>query len=200
MERAIREIKESQAQPETVKSVRERLAETREKVQKARKKTEKRKAAREDPAPHPPDRGPLREGDQVRIGADGPAGEIIELDDREAVVAIGPAHSRVKKSRLIKIGGPRKQKVTVSARSEPAAARMRIDVRGMRSLEAVSEVERFVDEALSAGLNRAEILHGKGTGALRTSIHEYLGSRSDIGAFEEAPIEQGGAGVTVVSF
>jgi DNA mismatch repair protein MutS2 len=43
-----------------------------------------------------------------------------------------------------------------------------------------------------------EILHGKGTGALRSAIHEYLAGRDDVSGFEEAPVEQGGAGVTVV--
>ncbi|NNE70536.1 MAG: endonuclease MutS2, partial [Rhodothermales bacterium] len=129
----------------------------------------------------------------------GPTGEVIEIKGREAVVAMGPAHSRVKLERLIKVGGPRKQRVAVTARIAPTHARMTLDVRGKRALEAVAEVERFVDEALAGGLKRAEILHGKGTGALRLSIQEYLDSRTDLASYAEAPIEQGGAGVTIVN-
>ncbi|MBO6576696.1 MAG: Smr/MutS family protein [Rhodothermales bacterium] len=198
VERAIREIRESQANPETVRKARQRLDATREKVGKAQRKSSRRKQSRKREKA-PARQGPIGLGDQVRVGRDGPVGEVLEIKDSEAVVAIGPAHSRVKLARLVKVGGKAAQKVLVKARLEPSAARLRIDVRGKRALEAVAEVERFVDEGLSAGLERAEILHGKGTGALRASIHDYLEARRDV-TFDEAPIDQGGAGVTIVSF
>ncbi len=197
VERAIREIKESGADRAAVKDVRKRLDERKSSVGQARTKTRRKKKARSVQVA-PSLQGPIGIGDHVRVGVDGPTGEIITLKGNEAVVAIGPAHTRVKMDRLCKVGGPRTQRVSVSAKITPVHARMTLDVRGKRALEAVSEVERFVDEALSGGLNRAEILHGKGTGALRLSIHEYLATRSDLSSFAEAPIEQGGAGVTIV--
>jgi DNA mismatch repair protein MutS2 len=203
VERAIREIKESGADRTAVKDVRRRLEERKSSVGQARTKTRRKKKARSvqssERAQKPPAmQGPLGVGDHVRVGIDGPTGEIITLKGNEAVVSIGPAHTRVKTDRLSKVGGPRAQRVSVSAQVTQVQARLSLDVRGKRALEAVSEVERFVDEALSGGLKRAEILHGKGTGALRMSIHEYLTSRSDLTSFAEAPIEQGGAGVTIV--
>ncbi len=196
VERAVREIRETQADSQVTREARARLDESRKVVAKARSRSRRRGSPKLQEAP-----GPIGQGDRVRIGPDGPTGEVLETDSKEAIVAIGPAHTRVAVSRLIKVGGARKQEVSVRAMSlstEPA--RLKIDVRGKRALEAISEVERFVDQALSGGLDRAEILHGKGTGALRMSIHEYLDSRQDIAAFEEAPIEEGGAGVTIVSF
>ncbi|MFT4605107.1 MAG: DNA mismatch repair protein MutS2 [Rhodothermales bacterium] len=197
VERAIREIRESQADRGAVLDVRKRLEKRKSSVGQARTKTRRKKKSRSAP-PVPTIQGPIGIGDHVRVGVDGPTGEIIKLKGNEAVVAIGPAHTRVKMDRLSKLGGPREQRVSVTSSVSVVHARLTLDVRGKRALEAVSEVERFVDEALSGGLNRAEILHGKGTGALRLSIHDYLATRSDLSSFAEAPIEQGGAGVTIV--
>ncbi|MFT5142529.1 MAG: DNA mismatch repair protein MutS2 [Rhodothermales bacterium] len=197
VERAIRQIKEAQANPETVKAVRQELEATKSTVGKARKQTRHRTAARVAPK-EKAIAGPVGPGDRVRLGIDGPSGEVIEVKGDEAVVAIGPAHTRVKRSTLTKVGGPKPQQVSVTARVEMAAARMRIDLRGRRVLQAIAETERFVDEAIAGGLNRAEILHGTGTGALRISLQEYLGTREDITSFTEAPADEGGAGVTIV--
>lgn len=197
VERAIREIRESGADRAAVKEVRQRLDTRKTDVHEARKKTKRKKKRR--PPREQPISGPIGIGDQVRVGSEGPSGEVIGLKGREVVVAVGPAHTRVKLDRLVKVGGPRKQQVAVTARVTPTHARMTLDVRGKRALEAVAEVERFVDEALAGGLKRAEILHGKGTGALRLSIQEYLESRTDLTSYAEAPIEQGGAGVTIVN-
>jgi len=57
---------------------------------------------------------------------------------------------------------------------------------------------RLVDDALMADLDRVEILHGTGSGALRQAIHVYLAEREDVKTFDDAPIDQGGAGVTRV--
>jgi len=147
---------------------------------------------------------PVQTGDQVVIDGHGSSGEVLEIRGEEAVVAVGSARLRVDLVRLDRVGGPRRQQVTVKRTATgsggwtPTSARMRIDLRGRRVDEAIQEVVRLVDEAVAAGLPSVEILHGKGTGALRSAIHEYLAGRGDVAGFEEAPVEQGGAGVTVV--
>ena len=64
--------------------------------------------------------------------------------------------------------------------------------------DALAETERLVDEGLAAGLPSVEILHGKGTGALRQAIHNQLARRRDVAGFEAAEWDQGGDGVTIV--
>jgi DNA mismatch repair protein MutS2 len=118
------------------------------------------------------------------------------------VVAQGSMRLRVKAARLTRVG--RKKQQTVSVRQVQSAvpvasARSRIDLRGQRVDEALGEVARFVDEAIRTGQSRLEILHGKGTGALRQAIHEQLGTMPEIASFEEAPLNEGGAGVTIVT-
>jgi DNA mismatch repair protein MutS2 len=78
-------------------------------------------------------------------------------------------------------------------------AQRRIDLRGQRVEEAIPEVMQLVDGATMAGLEVVEVLHGTGTGALRSAIREYLATRSDVRSFEDAPWEEGGPGVTVVA-
>ena len=122
----------------------------------------------------------------------------------EAVISFDSMRLRANINRLRKVGGKRKQSVRVGriehSGGDVAAlsARSRIDVRGMRVEEALQEVTRLIDEALAARIDDLEILHGKGTGALRQAIQEYLAAREEVVSFEEAPWDQGGAGVTYV--
>ena len=112
---------------------------------------------------------------------------------------------RVERDRLTKVGGPRKQQVTVrQVQRDPmdsgaTRARAQVDLRGYRVDEALAEVQHFIDEAVAAGLQRVEVLHGKGTGALREAVHDYLAASPDVADFDEAPWDQGGAGVTYVT-
>ena len=115
----------------------------------------------------------------------------------------GSMHMRVKLNRLTKVAGPQKQQVTIrqvksAGESGLTAlqARQRIDLRGKRVDAALAEVIRLVDDAMATNLPRVEIVHGKGTGALRGAIHEYLEKNPDVARYEDAPWEEGGPGVT----
>ncbi len=155
---------------------------------------------------------PLAAGDQVVLDDGATTMEVEAVEGDEAVVTAGAMRLRVRCERLTRVGGRRAQQALVGriersggnqgggAAGVPAlSARDRIDLRGQHVQEAQQAVERLVDEAVAAGLRRVEILHGKGTGALRETIHAYLATRPDVAAFDEAPWDQGGAGVTVVT-
>ena len=77
---------------------------------------------------------------------------------------------------------------------------LRIDIRGQRVDEAISEVDKFLDKALLYNQKNVDILHGKGTGALQQAIHKHLKTLKFINKFNFAPIDQGGAGITIVEF
>lgn len=74
-----------------------------------------------------------------------------------------------------------------------------IDLRGMRADEALNAVDKYLDDAVLAGVQTIRLIHGKGTGALRQAIHEYLGERDGL-TFRRGTPDEGGDGVTVVSF
>ena len=73
-----------------------------------------------------------------------------------------------------------------------------IDVRGMRGDEALQAVTYFIDDAILVGMDRVRILHGTGTGILRTLIRQYLQTVPGISHFADEHIQFGGAGITVV--
>ena len=75
-----------------------------------------------------------------------------------------------------------------------------LDLRGKRYEEALNEVDQYIDGALLANYPQVTIIHGKGTGALRQGIVEYLKNHRSVKHFEFAPANQGGNGATIVTF
>ncbi|MFW5973401.1 MAG: endonuclease MutS2, partial [Bacteroidota bacterium] len=203
VERTIREIKEAEAEREATRVAREKLERFRKELDEVPPSKEPASEITED-APEPV-AGTISVGDQVVIDSGKTVAEVLEDLEREAVVALGSMRMRVAKKRLTKVGGPRKQQVTVrqvassDAGLSAATARNRIDVRGLRVEGALIEVQRLIDEALQTGQKRVEILHGKGTGALRQAIHESLAESPEVASFDDAPWTEGGAGVTYVT-
>ena len=98
---------------------------------------------------------------------------------------------RKKKINKIRVGDSLVQK--------SAEARPQIDVRGMTVLEAEAVLEKFIDDAVFAGLSAVLVIHGKGTGALRLGLRDYFKRNKSIRAFSFADISEGGTGATVVA-
>ncbi|MDR2744743.1 MAG: Smr/MutS family protein [Desulfovibrio sp.] len=94
---------------------------------------------------------------------------------------------------------PHPPRVLCFAGKKPEAEPFRIDLRGMNAAEAVRAVDHFMDRALLAGCPEVEIIHGRGTGALRREIHNFLHTISSVGHFATAPEDRGGDGMTLVS-
>ncbi|TVM15844.1 endonuclease MutS2 [Oceanidesulfovibrio indonesiensis] len=78
------------------------------------------------------------------------------------------------------------------------AGAMRVDLRGRRGDEAVAELSKIVDNALMRNVAHIEVVHGKGTGALRREVHSFLGHSPAVAGYELADEEHGGDGVTLV--
>ena len=207
IERTVREIREAQAERERTKEARKEVSELRTTIRKRVKKREKavtRKQAKPTAKTDPP----LDIGDRVVLDGGDAVGEIQSFDRDGVNVAFGSMQTHVKKERLTRVGGPERQQVqvgriqTVQSTGRESATvagiHQRIDVRGFRVAEAIPAVDRFVDRAVRAGLRQIEILHGTGTGALRTALKEYLVTLPEVERVSEAPVDQGGAGISVV--
>ena len=87
---------------------------------------------------------------------------------------------------------------TVSVPRPPVDPGSKIDLRGRVTDEALPMVDSFLDLAYRAGQTRLEVVHGKGTGALRRAVRELLRSHPLVTSFESAEPKQGGDGVTIV--
>ncbi len=211
IERTIREIKEAEAASEATKQARAELEDYKEGLDEEQSRAEEGASPDDEeeeapgPTPSRPDRrpdAPIEEGDQVILDDGSTALEVQEIEDGEAVVLMGAMHMRVALDRLTKVDGPEDPDPEPQGGGTQAMTALEaspsIDVRGQRVDEARHNVQDFLDNALAAGLDTVEILHGKGTGALRSALHEMLAGRSDIKDYRKAPIQEGGAGVTKV--
>ncbi|MGQ9818927.1 MAG: endonuclease MutS2 [Candidatus Kapaibacteriales bacterium] len=78
------------------------------------------------------------------------------------------------------------------------ATKTTLDIRGLRVNEALSQIDKFLSDAVLGNIDYLTIIHGKGTGALRKALHDFLQNYPQIESFREGTIEEGGAGVTIV--
>jgi len=153
----------------------------------------------------------FKTGGSVRLKGQLATGVIVELQDKQALVAFGNMKSTVKLSRLEPISNNQIKKearkfeslgntTTDEVRQRKLTFSSEIDVRGMRGDEAIQAVMYFIDDAVMVGVNSVRILHGTGTGALRQMIRQYLGTVNGVSAFHDEHINFGGGGITVVEF
>ncbi len=152
---------------------------------------------------------PLQPGETVRIKGQTTVGTIKKIDGKNAVVTFGMMRTNVKPERLERAAAPmtptRTQVVTyVSKQTEDSVHEKKlnfkqdIDVRGMRGDEAIQAVTYFIDDALLLGISKVRILHGTGSGILRTLIRQYLHTVSGVKDFKDEHVQFGGTGITVV--
>jgi DNA mismatch repair protein MutS2 len=86
----------------------------------------------------------------------------------------------------------------VAGVASSSALTLTLDLRGKRADEAVGELERFLDAAILRGAGGLEIVHGRGTGALRREVHEVLKRFPGVDSFALANEDRGGDGMTDV--
>ena len=144
----------------------------------------------------------------VRLKGQDTIGQIMRINGDEAQVVFGQITTNVKLKRLIPSEPPKKDRnvaatfVSVQTRDEIRQTTLnfkeQLDVRGMRGDEAIQAVTYFIDDACVARASRVKILHGTGTGALKTMIRQYLATMPPVADFYEEDIRFGGAGITIV--
>ena len=231
IENTIRTIRESQAEKERTRQTRQELEDFRRQVQEKekaeleekiarkmeslrekqeRKKNKKAKAqqaaAQQAVLPKP---SPLTAGEYVKIKGQTTVGQILEINERNAIVMFGLMKTNVKTERLERTEVPKQSgtpaKTTfVSNETQEHMHEKRlnfkqdIDVRGMRGDEAIQAVTYFIDDAILVGVSRVRILHGTGNGILRTLIRQYLATVPGVAHFQDEHVQFGGAGITVV--
>ena len=81
-----------------------------------------------------------------------------------------------------------------------SAMPMEVDLRGMDSIEAVTVMERYLDEAMRSGLKQVRVVHGKGTGVLRTAVQQALRKNKFVKKYRLGVYGEGEDGVTIVEF
>ena len=79
------------------------------------------------------------------------------------------------------------------------SATTEIDIRHLRAEEAMRELEKFLDDAVLAGLPNVRIVHGKGEGILRRSTQDLLRHHHGVSRFRDGEPAEGGHGVTIAA-
>ena len=94
----------------------------------------------------------------------------------------------------------KKKQVNVVKRAVGKGPRARLDLRGKRYEEAMSELDAFIDQALLNNMAQVDIIHGIGTGVIREGVTKYLQRNKHVKTFGYAPQNAGGSGATIVTF
>jgi len=196
VEEAIREVRETSSADNL-----ERAA------QSARKRVED--AARRQKELRPSGRSgssaeKLTPGDRVRLVEGGLKGVVAEVRDGRAVVDVSGIRMKVQAVDLELVDGSDAVRPpppgSVSWHLPDGPVHTEVDLRGLRVDEVQGAVLRSIDEAILSDLGELRIIHGKGTGAVRTRVIALLGDDGRVSTFRTGAPGEGGTGVTVVSF
>ena len=139
----------------------------------------------------------LQVGDTVMIKSLDTKGEIVSLDKKEAMIAIGRMQMRAKLRDLEFKGRPVEQEPETFMAAPAASPGLELDLRGKRVEDGLAELDRYLDSAFLSRLPWVRIIHGKGTGRMREGVRKALARNSHVQSWEEGKDGEGGAGVTV---
>lgn len=199
-----------------INMTRERLGESRQRVNSLEEKvtqlpTPRRPSKKVETTQEEKLEGPLRIGDTVRVLSFGQNAELLGLsaDRSEADVQMGPLRIRVSVDNLERIS---KRQATAQAQEREHVApavvvpryedrpevALQLDMRGWRVEAALEELETYLNDAAMSGMSSVRIVHGKGTGALRSAVRQQLAHHPLVKSYTSAPPNEGGDGVTIV--
>ncbi len=203
IENIIREIRKKQAEHEVTKKLRAKLTKYKNEVTPKNENIVKREI--------PTDNMYFKQGDYVKINGLNTIGKIEKINEKTAIIIFGDVKTKID---IKEIEPTTKKEIKQQLRSQKnihystqtretidehrSQFKQEIDVRGMRTEEALVKVQNFIDDAILASAQRVRILHGKGNGILRMMIRNYLKTIPNVNSIKDEHIQLGGAGITVV--
>jgi DNA mismatch repair protein MutS2 len=213
IEKTIKEIRESSADKEKTRNLRENLQAYSKQFsdvdnQVSESRTQKKKKLKQAETSSKPEiePGPVVSGDYVRIKGQETPGEVIDVTSKEALVAFGSVQMKISLQKLEKLS---KRTVKQTERSgkvrydfdineKAAEFNPNLDVRGQRAQEALLKVRRFVDDAILLGTRNLKVVHGTGDGILREALRDYLRTIPEVKRARDEHPDRGGAGCTLI--
>ncbi len=227
IENTIRQIKESQAEKEKTRDVRQELddfknlvaeeikpieTESEEKIallsSKARKIGREPEPDKSKEVPPVNKVQPLKPGDAVRMIDTQAAGEVVSIKGKKVQVETGSLRFFTEFDKIERISRAELKKSLRSNQiyreNDPGIVQRNInfkpeiDIRGVRGDEAINLVRQLIDNALIVQHRHLRILHGKGNGILRQLVRQYLDTVDVVKSFRDEHVEFGGSGITVV--
>jgi len=220
IEQTIKDIKESQANKKKTQEIRQKLDDERKNLELQKKEITAgrihQKITRElkKNSPKKQESNITKEviiGQNVIIKGQTNPGILQEIKGKKGVVTFGNMSmsiaiaalegiSKTKARELERKSTSNYSKFATEMNDRAANFNIKLDVRGLRVDEALDVIRLYIDEAIQLRIFEVQILHGKGTGALRQFIRDYLSGIPDIESYKDEHIERGGDGITLVKF
>jgi len=150
--------------------------------------------------------GPIQEGDRVYLRSLGKKGTVLSVSGDDVEIQVGVIRVRAQKADLEHVIESEKPDVEIESKSvvrtpkEVESPGTELDLRGQQVDEALENLGFYLDKAFLSGLPWARIIHGMGTGKLRSAVRRTLKNHPQVNKYESGKENEGGDGVTVVSF
>jgi DNA mismatch repair protein MutS2 len=146
----------------------------------------------------------FKTGDYVQLKSINQFGYVLEEPNTqgEVMIQMGVARLSVNRDQLAPAKS-REEKPLRYQQSFLEKARTispELDLRGKYAEEALEELDKYLDDAMLAGIDKVRIIHGKGTGALRRAVRTHLQNHHFVSDFRDGALVEGGFGVTVITF
>ena len=145
----------------------------------------------------------VRKGDTVEILTIGSQGTVLAPANAKGEVEVQAGILKLKVNisqlRLVKQPKPQPTSVHLKTGAMERTVRMECDVRGMALDEAIMTVDQYLDQAILAGMGEVSIIHGKGTGVLRSGIQQHLKHHMHVASCRLGVYGEGESGVTIVT-
>ena len=211
---SLKELERRQSRDRAEELSEQQAEQGRERLQRVRRERaqQRRRRAEQRPEESSFDPDGLSSGDFIYLRGLPEPGEVLTpVQDGALDVQLGSLRTRVRIEQIERLApaGARSQDAERPLRGMSATANnlprppvdpgSKIDLRGQVTDDAMPMVDSFLDIAYRAGQTRLEVVHGKGTGALRRAVRDLLRRHPLVTSFESAEPKQGGDGVTIVT-
>ena len=188
IEKAIRDIKESNANKTKTALARKKLSQKQE----ATEVREEELVASD-----------FKVGDNVQIKDTDTIGEITEIKKKKVKLAFGEITTTTTIDKIEKVGKKTEKQVKKYISSKTYSDRQQNftsdkDIRGMRTYDALKEVDEWIDSALILGVGRLRLLHGKGNGILKNEIRKHLKPNPAVAKIYYERVDLGGEGISII--
>ncbi len=194
LERLVQEWNETKGDKKTIRKIQEELRADKE------LRTE-RVENYKDVVFYRPSVGEIEVGSQVQWRESEQEGVVLEIIKDRAVVEFGSMRTKLRLKELVVVQQREKQdrsRVSFDTISSTISFKSSLDVRGKNKQETLEELEGWIDQAVVSGFENLKIIHGKGTGVLRSAVRSYLRKRKEVASLTDEEPEYGGNGITIV--
>jgi DNA mismatch repair protein MutS2 len=191
-----------------LQTAQQRIARTQREMRERFESTARETLGRQPEAKPSPDAGPIPAGATVQLAALGATGQVVRsLAGDHYEIQVGRLKMRVSRQDITRVlppsepssgSGALPARVTLHTASRPVASLSEINVIGKNREEAEEAVDKFLDEAVLAEVNRVRVIHGHGMNVLRKALWQMFANHIHVARYYQAEQHEGGAGATIV--